>query len=311
MRLTLFVLVLLVTLSLAWDPMSYNYLSEVLPVTGTSSNFAFGYFGASQYWETDSLGFDSLYDYRDNFGVVRFLWAGSYGLTSSHTISLIIPGFLQLQGPGDTLGVGIADPWISFDGWVSRDPHLIVRGALRPTLKGALDTGNYTESDRHVAAEVSATVLFPISGTLAGPRLQVSGGLRNYFTAWDQVPGSPRDSADTSPAVELRGEARLILPVNQELNFHAGLEMVTRGETEVDSEDIAGSEVSLIDFRTGIDLMNSQMEISVDVFYRVSGENVSKEWGVLVSGIGGFDLGDLFDVGSTGGRTSTGSGRDR
>ncbi|MCK5131645.1 MAG: hypothetical protein KAR40_05775 [Candidatus Sabulitectum sp.] len=309
MRTTLFLLVLLVAFALAWDPLSYGYLSDVLPVTGTSSDFGFGYFGFSQYWETDTLGFDSLYDYREGFGVLRFQWAGRYGLTSSHTIGLIIPGFLQIIGPGDTTGVGIADPWICLDSWMSRDPHFLLRGALRPTLKGTLDTGDYTESDRHVAAEVSATFLVPISGTLSGPRLQLSGGLRHYFTAWDQIPGAPGDSAETSPGTEFRGEARLILPVNRELNFHAGLEMATSGETEVDSRDISGSEVSYVDLRTGIELNNNQLELDIDVYYRLGGQNVSKEWGIFVSGIG-FDMGDLFSVG-TGGRTSstdTGSG---
>lgn len=306
MKTSLFVLVLFVAISLAWDPLSYSYLNEVLPVTGTSSDFSIGFFGFSQYWETDTLEFDSLYDYREGFGVVRFQWAGRYGLTSSHTISLIVPGFLQLAGSGDTSGVGIADPWICFDGWMSRDPQFILRGALRPTLKGTLDTGDYTESDRHVAAEASATFLIPVSGTLSGPRLQASGGFRHYFMAWDQVPGIPGDSADTSPGTELRGEARLILPVNRELNFHAGLEAVTRGETEVDSEEISGSEVSYIDLRTGIELDNSQLELNVDIYYRINGQNVNKEWGVVVSGIG-LDMGDLFSVG-TGGRSSTDSG---
>lgn len=307
MRTTLFLLVMFVALALAWDPLSYGYLSEVLPVTGATSDFGFGYFGFSQYWETDTLGFDSLYDYREGFGVVRFQWTGRYGLTSSHTISLVVPGFLQLAGLGDTTGLGIADPWICLDGWMSRDPHFILRGALRPTLKGTLDTGDYTESDRHVAAEVSATFLVPVSGTLSGPRMQLSGGFRHYFTAWDQVPGIPRDSAETSPGLEFRAEARLILPVNRELNFNAGLEVATRGETEVNSEDISGSEVSSVDLRTGIELDNSQLELDVDIYYRLSGQNVSKEWGVVVSGIG-FDIGDLFSVGTSGRSGTTESG---
>ncbi|MCK5786084.1 MAG: hypothetical protein KAH54_05960 [Candidatus Sabulitectum sp.] len=294
MRTTVIVLSLFVAVALAWDPLSYSYLSDVLPVTGASSDFGFGYFGFSQYWETDTLGFDSLYDHREGFGVVRFLWAGRYGLTSSHTISLVVPAFLQLSGPGDTTGVGIADPWICVDGWVSRNPHLILRGALRPTLKGTLDTGGYTESDRHVAVEASGTVVVPVSGSLSGPRLQISAGLRHYFTAWAEVPGAPGDSADTSPGLELRGEARMLLPVNQELNFHAGIEMATRSETEIASVEIAGSEVSHVDLRTGIELNNSQIELDVDVFYRITGQNVDKEWGVMVSGIG-FAIMDLFN----------------
>lgn len=304
MKVSVFILVLFISISLAWDPLAYSYLNEVLSVTETESDFSFGYFSSGQYWETDTLGFDSLYDYRDNFGVIRFQWTGRYGLTPSHTISLVVPGFLQVAGSTDTLGLGIADPWICFDGWISRNPQFILRGALRPTLKGALDTGNYTESDRHVAVEVSGTTVVPINSSSSGPRVQLTGGLRHYFTAWDQVPSSPGDSADTSPATELRGEALLILPVNRELNFHAGFEFASRGETEVNSIDINGSERAYVDLRTGIQIDNSQLTFEVDVFYRMTGKNVDKEWGILVSGIG-FDMGDLFDIGSV----TTESGR--
>jgi len=307
MRTVLALLAFSAVAALAWDPLSYGYLSHVLPVTDASGDIALGYFGFSQYWETDTLGFDSLYEYREGYGVVRFLWSGRYGLTSSHTISLVVPGFLQFSGPGDTTGVGIADPWICLDGWMSRDPQLILRGAIRPTLRGTLDTGDYTESDRHVAVEVGGTVEVPVSGTATGPRLEASMGIRHFFAAWDQIPGSPRDSADTSPGTELRGAARLILPVNRELNFHAGLEMATRGETKVESERINGSEVSHLDLRTGIQLDNTQLELEVDIYYRLSGANTNKEWGFLVSGIG-LNLGDLISTG-TGGRTrSTESG---
>ena len=302
MRRSLLLIALAACASMAWDPLSSYYLSHVLQVTGTDSNFALGYFSFGQYWETDTLNFDSLYDYREGYGILRFMWAGRYGLTSSHTISLVVPGFLQFSGPGDTTGVGIADPWICVDGWMSRDPQLILRGALRPTLKGTLDTGDYTESDRHVAAEVSGTVEMPVAGNSSGPRLEISAGLRHYFTAWDQVPGSPGDSADTSPGTEFRGGARMILPVNRELDFNAGLEMCSRSETEVESQDITGSEVSFVDLRTGIELDNSQLQLKVDLFYRVSGQNVNKEWGLMVSGIG-WDFGDLFSLGS-GGRAS-------
>jgi hypothetical protein len=295
--------VFFVAVSFAWDPLSYSYLNEVLPVTGVTSDFGLGYFAASEYWETDTLDFDSLYSYRKGYGVVRFLWAGRYGLTSSHTISIVVPAFLQLSGPEDTTGVGIADPWICVDGWMSRDPQFILRGALRPTLKGTLDTGNYTESDRHVAAEVSATFLIPVSGALSGPGIQASGGLRKYFTAWGPIPGAPRDSADTSPGMEFRGEARMILPVNRELNFHAGLELATRSETKVDSREIPGSEVSSLDLRTGIELKNTQLELNVDVYYRLSGQNVSREWGFVVRGLG-MNMSNIFNTGS-GGRSST------
>lgn len=308
MKVTVSILFLFVSISLAWDPLAYGYLGEVLSVTETESDFSFGYFSSSQYWETDTLGFDSLYDFRDNLGVIRFQWAGRYGLTPSHTISLVVPGFLQIAGSNDTLGVGIADPWICFDGWISRNPQFVLRGALRPTLKGTLDTGNYTESDRHVAAEISGTATVPINSSSSGPRVQFTGGLRHYFTAWDQIPSSPGDSADTSPPTELRGEALLILPVNRELNFHAGLEFATRGETEVNSVDINGSEMSYVDLRSGIQIDNSQLSFEVDVYYRMAGQNVNKEWGIVVSGIG-FDMGDVFDIGSSGRSGTTDSGR--
>lgn len=311
MRKTLLVLLLVVCSTMAWDPLSSNYMSHVLPVTGTDSDFSLGYFSFSEYWETDTLNFDSLYEHRESYGILRFMWAGSYGLTPSHTIRLIIPGFLQFTGPGETAGAGIADPWISVEGWMSRDPQLILRGALRPTLKGTLDSGEYTESDRHVAAEVSGTVQLPLSGPASGPRLQASGGLRHYFTAWDLVHGTMSDSADTSPGTEFRGGVRMILPVNRELDFNFGLEMASRGETEIDSQEIPGSGVSHVDFRTGIELDNTQLKLDVDVFFRLSGENVNKEWGVMVSGIG-WNFGDLFNV-TSGGRTgssgsSSGSG---
>jgi len=306
MRNILLCLVVLAGSSAAWDPLSSHYLSHVLSVTDADSYFSLGYFGFSQYWETDTLNCDSLYDHREGYGVVRFMWKGSYGLTSSHTISLTVPGFLQISGPGDTTGVGIADPWICLDGWMSRDPQLILRGALRPTLKGTLDTGDYTESDRHVAAEVSGTVEMPISGTSSGPRAEISAGIRHYFTGWDQIPGSPRDSADTSPGNEFRGGASLILPVNRELDFNIGLEFATRSETEIESAEVTGSGVSYVDLRSGIILDNTQLKINVDVFYRLSGENVNKEWGLMVSGIG-LNFGDLFGV-SSGGRSGSSGG---
>jgi hypothetical protein len=300
-RCTILACVLLAGVSNAWDPLSYNYLNRVLPVTGTSSNVSIGYFGFSEYWETDTLGFDSLYSHRESYGVLRFMWAGRYGLTSSHTISLTLPGYVQFSGPGESLSAGIIDPWISVDGWVSRDPQLIIRGALRPTLKGTLESGDYREGDRHVAAELSGTVELPVSGGSGGPLFLGSIGFRKYFTAWDQVPGAPGDSADTSPAVEFRGGGRMVLPVNRELDFHAGLEFATRGETSIQSDEIPGSGVSSVDLRTGFSLDNSQLELDVDVYIRLAGENVNKEWGVILSGIG-LNFGDLFSVG-TGGRS--------
>ncbi len=101
----------------------------------------------------------------------------------------------------------------------------------------------------------------------------------------------------------------MILPVNRELDFNFGLEMASRGETEIDSQEIPGSGVSHVDFRTGIELDNTQLKLDVDVFFRLSGENVNKEWGLMVSGIG-WNFGDLFSV-TSGGRTgSSGSSGD-
>ena len=102
----------------------------------------------------------------------------------------------------------------------------------------------------------------------------------------------------------------MILPVNRELDFNLGLEMASRGETEVESVEITGSEVSHVDMRTGIELDNSQLKLNVDLFYRLNGQNVNKEWGLMVSGTG-WDFGDLFNFGSGGRSGSSGSSGGR
>ena len=51
--------------------------------------------------------------------------------------------------------------------------------------------------------------------------------------------------------------------------------------------------------RAGFDLDNPGISLSADVWYRLGGENTTKEWGFMLSGIG-LGLDDLF--GSGGGR---------
>jgi hypothetical protein len=46
-------------------PLYYNGLTRVLRSTESSGDFAIGYFSSGSYWETDTLGFDSLYEYTE------------------------------------------------------------------------------------------------------------------------------------------------------------------------------------------------------------------------------------------------------
>lgn len=296
-----------------FDPLYYNGLTRVLGVTESKGDFAIGYFSASSFWETDTLGFDSLYEYRDTQGFIQAAWTGRYGLTSSHTISLIIPMYLQIAG-SENPGFGITDPWISLDGWMSRSPHYLIRGAFRPAFKGYLEGGDVTRSDPHMAGELSATFELPM-GPRGGSRFDFTGGLRHHFTAWDRIPGTRRDSAETSPGMELRGAGFLVAPMNPELSVRIGGEFATRGRTSYRTEEgvrvrVTGSERSYFDLRGGFVLENPQLKLTADVYIRLAGENVDKEWGVIFSGIG-IGLGDIFGVG-TGGRISgDGGGRER
>jgi hypothetical protein len=287
-----------------YDPLYYNTLAEVLGVTRASGDFGLGFFTAGSYWETDTTGRDSLYEFSEALSVIRLSVAGQYGLTSSHTIGIILPIFFQLQGPGDSTGIGIADPWITFDGWIERSPQLVGRGALRIPFKGALESGDYSESDPHLALDGSLTMTTPISGS-SGPKLRITGGLRYYFWAWDGVPGTARDSADTRPPMEIHGIGTVILPVNPELTVHLGLEMATRGETSIrqesGTEGVNGSSFRRYDLRGGFELDNSSISLTADVWYRLGGENTPKEWGIMVSGIG-LGLDDIFGTSGGGSR---------
>ncbi len=293
-----------------WDPLYYNGLTRVLRSTESSGDFAIGYFTAGSFWETDTLGFDSLYEHREAQSFLQAAWTGRYGLTSSHTISLVIPMYLQLSGSEET-GLGITDPWISLDGWMSRSPHYLIRGAFRPAFKGYLESSDPPRSDPHMAAEIAASFELPLGGR-DGSRFDLTGGLRHYFTAWDRIPGSQRDSSETSPGLELRGCGFLVAPINPELSVRIGGEFATRGKTSYEtpggSVSVRGSNRSYFDLRGGFMLDNADLDLTVDVYIRLGGENIDKEWGIILSGIG-LDLGDVFSVG-TGGRSSEG-GRSR
>jgi len=259
-----------------------------------------GYFIAGKYWYTDTLGNSEEYEYDTSLGVIRFQFLGRYGLTNSHTLSIVIPGFIQLQGPGDSTGIGIADPWISLDGWLTREPRLFARGAIRIPLKSALESGDYTESDRHFAFDGALTVVSPISSG-SGVNIEATAGLRYYLSAWDMLHADRRDSAETKPPVELRLTGFLVLPVNPELCLRFGGEMATRGETQalIDGDWIGqnGSEFNLRDLRGGISLNNESLSLTMEIFYRLGGENTAKEWGFMISGTG-LDPTDLFETSS-------------
>jgi hypothetical protein len=299
--------VLICGITLAYDPLYYNNLTEALRAMEMDGDVAFGFFGAGSYWRNDTLGNSQQYDLDPGLGVVRFQFLGRYGLTNSHTISIIIPGYLQLQGPGDSTGLGIADPWISLDGWLTREPRLFARGAIRIPLKSALESGDYTESDRHMALDGAMTVVSPISSG-SSALVEATAGLRYYMSAWDGLYRIPRDSAETKPPIELRLTAFLVLPVNPELDLRIGGDIVSRGETEAEingswvSQDY--SNFSQRDLRGGFSINNQNLNITGEIFYRFGGENTTKEWGIMISGTG-LDFTDLF---STSTSSSSGSG---
>ncbi len=300
-RILISVILLTSSVALAYDPLYYNNLTEALHAMKADGDVAFGYFGANQYWRTDTLGNNEEHDYVTGIGVIRFQFLGRYGLTNSHTLSLIIPGYLQLQGPGDTTGVGIADPWISLDGWLTREPRLFARGAIRIPLKSALESGHYSESDRHFAFDGAMTIVSSLSAG-SGINIEATAGLRYYLSAWDMLHASKTDSAETKPPVELRLCGFFVLPVNPELCLRLGGEIATRGETEarIDGSwtNQNGSAFSQRDLRAGFSINNESLNLTAEVFYRLGGENTAKEWGLMISGIG-LDFTDLFSTGST------------
>ncbi len=289
--------VLLITgLAAGYDPLYYNNLTEALHSMEMDGDVAFGYFIANSFWRTDSLGNSQQYDYETSLGVIRFQFLGRYGLTNSHTFSIVIPGYIQLQGPGDSTGLGIADPWISLDGWLTREPRLFARGAIRLPLKGVLESGDYTESDRHLALDGALTVVTPISSN-SSVTVEATGGLRYYMSAWGGLFSHPRDSAETKPPIELRLAGFFVLPVNPELSFRLGGEIATRGEVQAkingDWTGQDGSEFSQRDIRAGFSINNASLDLTAEVFYRFGGENTAKEWGLMISGTG-LDFTDLF-----------------
>lgn len=295
-RILIFVILLFCSVSLSYDPLYYDNLTEALVSMEADGDVAFGYFGASQYWWTDSLGNSEEYEYSTGLSVIRFQFLGRYGLTNSHTLSLIVPAFILLQGPGDSTGLGISDPWISLDGWVTREPVLFARGAIRLPLKGALESGSYSESDRHFAFDGALTVVTPVSSG-SGISVEATAGLRYYLSAWDALHTNIRDSAETKPPTELRLTGFFVLPINPELSLRLGGEIATRGETEarIDGSwtDQDGSAFSQQDLRAGFSLNNESLNLAAEVFYRLGGENTAREWGLMVSGTG-LDFTDLF-----------------
>lgn len=298
------VFLIITGLATGYDPLYYNNLTEALRSMEMDGDVAFGYFMANSYWRTDSLGNSQQYDYDTSLGVIRFQFLGRYGLTNSHTITIVIPGYLQLQGPGDSTGIGIADPWISLDGWLTREPRLFARGAIRLPFKGALESGDYTESDRHLALDGAMTVVTPISDN-SGVLVEATGGLRYYMSAWDGLFSNPRDSAETKPPIELRLTGFIVLPVNPELDLRLGGDIVSRGETEAEINgvwtDQFGSDFAQRDIRGGISINNQSLNLTAEVFYRFGGENTAKEWGLMISGTG-LDFTDLFSSTSSGTR---------
>ncbi|MBN1433193.1 hypothetical protein JW921_00420 [Candidatus Fermentibacterales bacterium] len=292
--------VLAVGMATAYDPLYYSNRTEVLPMLGAEGRMAFGFFSSKQVWMTDSTGESHLEDLSSALSVIRMSFIGGYGLTRSHTIGVIIPMYLQVSGPSDSIGGGISDPWVTLEGWIERNPQVILRGAVRIPFKGYLETGDYTEGDPHWALDGAVTVDHAASSAF---HLQGTLGLRYSFGAWDLVPGTRRDSATTTPPIELRGTGFLVLPVNPELEVRAGLEYSSRGNTESEldgvSEEIEHSSVSALDFRGGFSLDNTQLQLVADVYYRISGENTFKEWGIMIQGLG-LDFGSLLGLGSSG-----------
>lgn len=285
----------------AYDPLYLDTPTEVLRSMEISGNVAFGYFGAGSYWESDTSGTNVLLELDPPLGVLRFLMTGRYGLTNSHTISAIVPAYLKVSGYGDSLAMGISDLWFTFDGWLARIPMLIARGALRLPLNEMFETAGYNESDRHAALDGSLTLETPL--THGGITIEATAGLRYYFRALDKIPGPTKDSANTKPPIELRLTGHLSFPVNPELSLTIGGDYAMRGDTdaEIDGEIeiIEHSNFSTLDIRTGFVLLHDPLELSIECFYRVSGENTDKEWGIMFDGTG-INFWEMFGGTSSG-----------
>lgn len=297
---TAFTLFALAAAAPGYDPLYYAARTEVLPMLGTEGRMAFGFFSSSQIWRPDSAGRPQLVDLGEALSVIRVSVIGGYGLTNSHTIGVVVPVYVQVSGPADSTGGGISDPWVTLEGWMERNPQIILRGAARIPLKGYLESGDYTEGDPHFAFDGSVTIEHAASTAFG---LRGTAGLRYYLSAWDQVPGGERDSARTKPPIEFRGNGFVVMPVNPELEVRAGLEYAARGEVSAEfstgTEKVDGTARSSLDFRAGFSLDNAQVELVADFFYRLDGENVFKEWGIMIQGLG-LDLGSLLGSGSSG-----------
>ncbi len=310
MRKTLLLLmVVTVPVALCYDPLFHDNLVEVLPATGTDGDVAMGYFSSGGVWRTDSTGESTYYELESSVSSLRLLATGRYGLTTSHTVSAVLPAYFLLSAPGDSMGGGIPNVWLSLDGWMERDPQVLLRGAIRIPFKGALETGSYREGEQNLALDGGVTVEAPISRAYGGASLRGTGGLRYSFWSWGAVPSSRLDlpdSADVRPAVEVRLLGQIAFQANPELELHGGLEFATRGDTDVRTEEgeteLENTGRSTVDLRAGFSLNRSDMPLSFDLYYRLDGENTVKEWGLMVSGIG-LGLGDLFGESTPGGRS--------
>jgi len=310
MRKTLLLLLAVaVPAALCYDPLFHDNLTEVLPSTGTDGEVCIGYFSSGGVWRTDSTGESTYYELESSVSSLRLLAIGRYGLTTSHTVSAVLPAYFLLSSPGDSTGGGIPNVWVSLDGWMERDPQVLLRGAMRIPFKGALESGSYREGEQNLALDGSVTVETPISRAYGGASLRGTGGIRYSFWSWDAVPSSSQDlpdSADVRPATEVRLQGLLAFQANPELELRGGLEFATRGDSDVRTDDgeteVENTGRSTLDLRAGFSLSRSDMPLSFDLYYRLDGENTGKEWGLMVSGIG-LGLGDLLGGTSSGGRS--------
>ena len=306
MRATLpILLAFAVSIAFCFDPLYHQNLTHVLPSTGTDGEVALGYFSSGGFWSPDSSGESTYYELDSNISLIRMLATGRYGLTSSHTLSAVVPAYVLLSAPGDSSGGGIPNVWVSLDGWMERDPQVLLRGAVRIPFKGALESGEYRDCDENLALDGSVTVETPVSGGYGGTSLRATGGLRYSFWSWGPVPGSPRDSADIKPAVELRLQGLLAFQANPELEVRGGLELATRGDSDMRTADeqseLENTSRRTVDLRFGFSLDRSDLPLNFDLYYRVDGENAFKEWGLMISGIG-LGMDDLMGTSSGGGR---------
>lgn len=297
------VLFLFVAPASAWDPLYYQNLASVLQSMHSDGDVALGFFSSSSRWVADSTGKQIERDLPTALSVIRVLATGRYGVTNSHTVSILIPAFIQVSGAADTSGAGIADPWITLDGWIERDPMLIGRLGLRIPLKGYLESGEYSESDRHLAIDGALTVETPLSGP--GVLLRATGGLRYSMSAWSAYPPFPKDSCETRPPIEFRTTDFLVLKANPELDVRIGGEFATRGDIKCNFGEGEGWETAentsttTLDLRAGFDLGGASSSFTGDIYYRLSGENAFKEWGIAVTGLG-LDFTSLFGLGGSG-----------